>query len=137
MAYCSNCKSVVHRTKKVCPSCGGDLSKLFGPKALWGKPPKETVEGKSKDKMTASDRAELAKHQAYIDSYPKNVIPEWLPEKARAKMREKLYEKANAARIKRENAQSAEKARKATSNTRLGTLFLIFVAVCFVVAALN
>ena len=128
MAYCSNCKSVVHRTTKICPSCGGDLSKLFGPKALWGKPPKETVEGKSKDTMTASDRAELARHQAYVDSYPKNVIPEWLPEKARAKMREKLYEKANATRVKRENAQSAEKTRKATSNTRLGILFLIFVA---------
>jgi hypothetical protein len=137
MAYCSNCKSVVHRTTKICPSCGGDLSKLFGPKALWGKPPKETVEGKSEDKITASDRAELTRHQAYIDSYPKKVIPDWLPEKAQAKIREKLYEKAISARLKREDAQSTEKARKATSNTRLGILFLIFVALCFVVAALN
>lgn len=38
MAYCSSCKGVVHRTTKICPSCGGDFSSLFGPNALWGKP---------------------------------------------------------------------------------------------------
>ena len=38
--YCSSCKGVVHRTTKVCPHCGGDMTKLFGPKALWGKPTK-------------------------------------------------------------------------------------------------
>ena len=59
MAYCSSCNNVVHRTTKICPNCGGDFSKLFGPSALWGKPP-----GPREDHL-ASARQKV--HQEYLD----------------------------------------------------------------------
>ena len=40
--YCSNCEGTVHRTTKVCPHCGGDFTKVFGPNARRGEPPRKT-----------------------------------------------------------------------------------------------
>ena len=36
--HCSGCKGTVHWTTELCPHCGGDFNKLFGPTRRWGKP---------------------------------------------------------------------------------------------------
>lgn len=114
MAYCSNCKSVVHRTTKICPSCGGDFSKLFGPLALWGKPPKEAAEAKSTDQIASLKSAERKIRQEYLDrkaaeqagATKEKPFLARLPPEAAARVREKTYERKIAEQTKREKAES-------------------------------
>ena len=63
--YCSNCKGTVQMTTKVCPHCGGDMTKLFGPIKKWGKSPKdpEVIEKKKQQAVRIKELQDLKEQE--------------------------------------------------------------------------
>jgi len=92
MAYCSSCKGTVHRTTKICPHCGGDFTRLFGPVQAWGTyeppPPPLSREEKQKLKEQAAEEKQKRKERAEVDwerGASQNINPDqWSMEEIRS-----------------------------------------------------
>ena len=85
MAYCRNCKGIVQMTTKICPHCGGDFTRFFGPTMGWGEYTPETPEEAEQRK---------ARRIETLNRWERNFISLFTQEEVRKKLISKLLNTA-------------------------------------------
>ncbi|MDC0138881.1 hypothetical protein OAI27_09955 [Planktomarina temperata] len=89
---------------------------MFGPLALWGKPPKEAAEVKNTDQIASLKSAERKIRQEYLDrkaaeqagATKEKPFLARLPPEAAARVREKTYEQTKREKAESERLRSAK-----------------------------